>query len=317
MANGDAADEGDRHSSPAEPVHVAALYRFAPLPDYEARRLPLAELCKAHGIRGTLLLASEGVNGTIAGSRDGLETDIEHLRSAPGFACLDVKWSLAPAMPFIRLKVRLKREIVTMGVEDIDPNEAVGTYIKPEDWNALISDPGVVVVDTRNDYEVAIGTFEGAVNPNTESFREFPRWADQHLEDGTRRVAMFCTGGIRCEKATAYLKAKGFDEVYHLEGGILKYLETVDPSDTLWRGECFVFDQRVSVGHGLKPGPYQLCSVCREPFLSGEGAGGYARRFCDRCCQDASEATRRRAEDRNRQIDLAKSRGEAHLGRKS
>lgn len=312
----------DASAMPAGPVgsepqtyHLAALYRFAALPDFEARRQPLLELCEAHGITGTLLLAAEGVNGTIAGPRAGLEAVIAHLRTFPGFDALDVKWSAAPKKPFIRLKVRLKREIVTMGVPDIDPNETVGTYVEPHEWNELIERPDVVLIDTRNDYEVAIGTFKGAVDPKTATFREFPQWAEAFLQGENRpKIAMFCTGGIRCEKSTALLKSRGFDEVYHLKGGILKYLETVPPEQSLWQGECFVFDQRVSVGHELKPGPYQLCSLCREPFLSGEGAGGYARALCTKCQAEADETAKRRAAERSKQIDLARKRGQAHLG---
>ena len=242
-------------------IVVAALYRFAPWPDYASCRAPLTAVARAAGVKGTLLLAAEGINGTIAGTEAGIADVLASLRALPGFAGLDVKYSRAPAMPFGRLKVRLKREIVTMGVDGIDPLKSVGTYVAPADWNALISDPETLVVDTRNAYEVSIGTFAGAHDPGTRSFREFPAWIAQRLADGPRprRIAMFCTGGIRCEKATAYVRQLGVEEVYHLEGGILKYLETVDEATSLWRGECFVFDERVSVGHGLKAGTHKLC----------------------------------------------------------
>ncbi len=294
---------------------VAALYRFTPLPDFEDRRAPLEAIADAKGVRGTLLLADEGINGTIAGTREAIDAIIGHIRKFPGCADLDVKDAHAATMPFTRLKVRLKREIVTMGVPGIDPTKTVGTYVDPENWNALVSQPDTVLIDTRNDYEVAIGTFAGAVNPQTETFREFPAWARAMLAEARpKRVAMFCTGGIRCEKATALMKEMGLDEVYHLKGGILKYLETVPPEDSLWQGECFVFDRRVSVGHGLEPGPYQLCSACREPFLTGEGRGGYAAAVCPRCQSEADSTTKARAAERQRQIDLAKSRGQSHLG---
>ncbi len=294
---------------------VAALYKFTSLPDYEAYRAPLFALCEDVGATGTLLLAAEGINGTIAASRDGIDQVLNHIRTLPGCADIDVKESYAHECPFIRMKVRLKREIVTMGVEGIDPRHTVGTYVEPEDWNDLISDPDTLVVDTRNDYEVAIGTFRKAVNPETSSFRELPGWADQNLpEDKATKIAMFCTGGIRCEKSTALLKEMGYSEVYHLKGGILKYLENVPKQESLWDGECFVFDRRVSVGHGLEPGPYQLCTVCRGPFLSGEGQGGYARATCSKCEEQSDERTRARAADRQKQIDLAKSRGQSHLG---
>jgi len=300
-----------------EPVLVAALYRFAPLADFTGRRKSLAELaCKA-GVKGTVLLAAEGVNGTIAGTREGIDAVVAHIRTFPGCRELDVKMSYASAMPFNRLKVRLKREIVALGVPGIDPNKTVGTYVEPEDWNGLIKDPDTLVIDTRNDYEVAIGTFEGAIDPKTTTFREFPRWAEREVVGKKpKRVAMFCTGGIRCEKATALMKELGLDEVYHLKGGILKYLETVPAEESLWRGECFVFDQRVSVGHGLELGPYQLCSVCRRPFESGRGAGGYADVICASCEESRDPETKARARERQRQIDLALARGRTHIGPK-
>lgn len=259
----------------AVPITVAALYRFARFEDPAALRAPLLELAEAQGIKGTLLLAREGVNGTIAGSAEGIAAVIAHIRALPGCEDLDVKYSTAAGMPFGRLKVRLKREIVTMGQPDIDPLAVVGTYVAPHDWNALISDPETIVIDTRNDYEVAVGTFTGAINPETRSFREFPGWfrreRERLLGEGKRaKVAMFCTGGIRCEKSTAFLKAEGVEEVYHLKGGILRYLEEVPPEQSLWQGECFVFDERVALGHGLTEGEHRLCKHCGRAVAAGE-----------------------------------------------
>ena len=255
------------------PIKVAALYRFAPMSKLPELREHLLKLCQAQGIKGTLLIAPEGVNGTIAGSDAGIATMVEALRELPGCAELDVKYSRAPALPFKRMKVRVKREIVTMGQPDIDPL-ATGRYVSPQEWNTLIADPETIVIDTRNDYEVAIGTFHGAIDPGTSSFREFPAWfrrqRDELLGSGKPpKVAMFCTGGIRCEKSTAFLKAEGIEEVYHLKGGILKYLEEVPAEQSLWQGECFVFDERVSVGHGLVPGPYGSCKACGRPLAKG------------------------------------------------
>ena len=263
--------------SETAPVRVAALYQFAPFADPAALREPLLAVCAAAGIRGTLLLAGEGINGTIAGTDAGLAAVLDHIRALPGCAGLEVKFSDAPAMPFQRMKVRLKKEIVTLGVEGIDPLASVGTYVSPHDWNALIADPDTIVIDTRNAYEVAAGTFAGAIDPGTRTFREFPDWfranRERLLGTGTPpKVAMFCTGGIRCEKSTAFLKAEGIDSVFHLQGGILKYLETVPAEDSLWQGECFVFDERVTVGHGLAPGTYALCHACNQPVSAEDQA---------------------------------------------
>jgi UPF0176 protein len=260
--------------SPAA-LTVAALYRFARFDDPAALRAPLLEACEAAAIKGTLLLAREGVNGTIAGSAEGIARVLDHIRALPGCADLDVKYSSAETMPFGRLKVRLKREIVTMGEPDIDPLASVGTYVAPHDWNALISDPETIVIDTRNDYEVAIGTFAGAINPQTRSFREFPAWfraeRERLLGKGKApKVAMFCTGGIRCEKSTAFLKSEGVEEVYHLKGGILRYLEDVPAEQSLWQGECFVFDERVALGHGLTTSEHTLCKSCGRAVPAGE-----------------------------------------------
>jgi UPF0176 protein len=260
------------------PILVAALYRFAPLADLPALREQLLALCRPLGIRGTLLIAEEGINGTIAGSDEAIEAAITALRQLPGCDDLDVKFSRAGSLPFGRMKVKIKREIVTLGQPQVDP-QATGKYVSALDWNALISDPDTIVIDTRNDYEVAIGTFRGAIDPGTASFREFPEWfrqrRDELLGNGKPpKVAMFCTGGIRCEKSTAFLKSEGIDEVYHLRGGILQYLEETPPELSLWQGECYVFDERVSVGHGLVPGRFTTCKDCGRPLGKAGGACG-------------------------------------------
>ena len=303
--------------SPASIV-VAAFYQFADLPDYANKRNDLLEVCRAHGVLGTILLADEGINGTIAASRAGIDAVLARIRSDERLANLQVKESSAESMPFRRMKVRLKREIVSMGVTGIDPSREAGTYVSPEHWNELVQDPDVMVVDARNDYEVAIGSFSGAVDPGIETFRDFPGWAKDHaaLRPG-RKVAMYCTGGIRCEKSTAYLKSLGFDEVYHLEGGILKYLETVPVRESLWQGECFVFDGRVSVQHGLKPGSYEMCHGCRRP-VSAEDIK--SERFvagicCPQCHADLTPDRRKRFGERQKQLELAEQRGEQHLGK--
>ncbi len=253
-------------------IHVVALYRFAPFDAPADLKPALAALCAEQAIKGTILLAREGINGTVAGSRDGLEALIAHLRTLPGCADLEVKWSTASAPPFQRMKIRLKKEIVTLGVASVDPARDAGHYVSPEDWNDFISDPNMIVIDTRNDYEVAIGSFRGAVNPQTASFGEFPDWfrANRERFGPNPRVAMFCTGGIRCEKSTAFLKAEGIDDVSHLRGGILKYLEQVPEKESLWEGACFVFDERVSVGHGLVPHQHRRCAPCGWAIPSGE-----------------------------------------------
>jgi UPF0176 protein len=302
-------------------VRVAALYRFARFADPEALRAPLEAACRDAGIKGTLLLAREGINGTIAGTPEAIDRVLAHIRTLPGCAELEVKDSHAPAMPFHRLKVRLKAEIVTMGEPDIDPLDSTGHYVAPADWNALIADPGTIVIDTRNDYEVAVGSFAGAIDPKTRSFRDFPAWFREHraeLLDGATKpkIAMFCTGGIRCEKSTAFLKAEGLDDVYHLEGGILKYLETVPATQSLWEGECFVFDQRVAVTHGLAIGTHSLCHGCRMPVSAEDRASplydeGVA---CPACHADRDERQRAGYAERHRQTLLAEKRGEAHVG---
>lgn len=303
------------------PIRVAALYRFARFADPDAIRTPLAALCCGLGVKGTLLIAAEGINGTIAGTDAAIDRVVAHVRALPGCADVDVKLSRAASMPFHRMKVRIKREIVTMGQPDIDPLEGTGHYVEPQEWNALIADPATIVIDTRNDYEVAIGSFAGAIDPHTASFRDFPAWfraeREKLLGDGVQpRVAMFCTGGIRCEKSTAFLKAEGVEQVYHLRGGILKYLETVPAEESLWRGECFVFDQRVAVGHGLAPGTHALCHACRMPVSVEDRASPlYVEGVsCPACAATRSDQQRAGYAERHRQEQLAAARGQAHVG---
>jgi UPF0176 protein len=309
-----------QHDPAALPVRVAALYQFTRFDDCAAIRQSLLDICRAQQIRGTLLLAPEGINGTIAGSDDGITHVLAAIRRLPGCSELEMKESRAASLPFHRMKVRIKREIVTMGRPDVDPL-SVGHYVAPEDWNALIVDPDTVVVDTRNDYEVAIGSFDGAIDPRTSRFADFPAWFAQQRQqwerDGrTPRIAMFCTGGIRCEKATALLKAEGVDEVYHLKGGILSYLEKIAPEDSRWHGECFVFDERVSVTHGLASGTHQLCRACRAPLNSEQRQSPlYVEGVsCPLCHHARSDEQRRRYAERHRQTELAAARGTAHIG---
>lgn len=296
---------------------VCALYKFVTLDDYESLREPLLNLMQEQGVKGTLLLAREGINGTVAGSREGIDQLKAWLESDARFSGIAYKESFHETMPFNRTKVKLKKEIVTMGVEDIDPRRIVGTYVKPKDWNALISDPEVVLIDTRNDYEVQIGTFKNAVNPGTDSFRQFPQYVKENLDPGKhRKVAMFCTGGIRCEKSTAYLKQQGFEEVYHLEGGILKYLEEVPEQESLWQGECFVFDERVAVNHRLEKGQHDLCHACRLPISEEDKASELYQEgvSCPHCHDKLTPEQRARFQERERQIKLARQRGEEHIG---
>lgn len=296
---------------------TAALYKFVALPDFAELRAPLLSVCEAHQVYGTILLAAEGINGTIAGIPDHVHAVLAHLRADPRLADLEHKESYAEKPPFHRMKVRLKREIVTMGVSDIDPTTMAGEYIEPQDWNALITDPAVIVVDARNDYEVAIGTFKGALNPETKSFSELPDWLRQEASLRTKpKVAMFCTGGIRCEKSTAFLRSQGFDQVYHLQGGILKYLETVPESESLWEGECFVFDERVTVVHGLTPGRYELCRACRQPVSPEDKTSEFYQLgvSCPHCYGQRTEAQKARLAERQRQVELAKQRNQLHVG---
>lgn len=294
---------------------VAALYHFTPFEDPAALRGPLKEICAAGGVTGTLLLAPEGINGTIAGSRDGIDTALAHIRSLPGCAALEWIESAATDQPFRKLKVRLKKEIVTMKQPNVDPTAAVGRYVDAADWNEVISDPNTVVIDTRNDYEVAIGTFDGAIDPKTKSFGEFPEWWKENRDkfEG-KRVAMFCTGGIRCEKSTNYLMGQGAEDVVHLKGGILKYLENVPEDQSLWHGDCFVFDGRVSVGHGLKEGPHLVCYGCRRPILPEdrnrpEFEEGVS---CHLCAHETTDAQKARFRERQRQLNakIAKAKAE-------
>ena len=298
-------------------ITIAALYHFTRFPDPAALRAPLQALCDDQGVMGSLLLAAEGVNGTIAGQRAGIDNVLTHLRALPGCAGLEHKESFAETMPFGRMKVKLKREIVTMGQPDIDPRARVGHYVTAQDWNALIAEPDVVVIDTRNDYEVSIGTFEGAIDPDTKSFREFPAWWEANrARFHNKRVAMFCTGGIRCEKSTNFLLGQGVEDVYHLKGGILKYLEEVPEDRSLWNGQCYVFDGRVSVGHGLVPGDYDSCHACRRPVSPEDKAHSdyEAGVQCPACVSEYSQSDRARFRERRHQIELAQKRGQRHLG---
>ncbi len=296
---------------------VCALYRFVTLDDYQQIQAPLLAVMQSNNIKGTLLLAREGINGTVAGSREGIDTLISWLKSDPRLSNLTCKESFDQENPFYRTKVKLKKEIVTMGVEGIDPQKTVGSYVKPKDWNALISDPDVLLVDTRNDYEISIGTFKNAVDPKTTNFREFPQYVKDNLDPGiNKKVAMFCTGGIRCEKSTAYLKEQGFDEVYHLEGGVLKYLEEVPQEESMWQGECFVFDNRVSVNHQLEKGQYDQCHGCRLPITEvDKQSPKYQEGICCHHCHDQlSEQQKQRFAQREKQVRLAKQRGQSHIG---
>jgi UPF0176 protein len=296
---------------------VCALYKFVKLNDYPELKSPLLKVMNDNGIVGTLLLAHEGINGTVAGSRAAIDTLLNWLNQDQRLNPIEFKESLTDICPFKRTKVKLKKEIVTMGVEDIDPTQVVGTYVDPKQWNQLISDPEVLLIDTRNDYEVQVGTFKNAVNPHTETFREFPQYVQQHLDPNRhKKVAMFCTGGIRCEKSTAYLKQLGFEQVYHLKGGILKYLEEVPKEQSLWQGECFVFDDRVTVNHDLQPGGYDQCHACRLPITEADKQSELYEQgvSCPHCFDKTTPEQKERYAQRERQIQLAKQRGEAHLG---
>ena len=298
-------------------IVVAALYKFVRLDNYQALQQPLLDTMHRLAVRGTLLLAAEGINGTVSGTRAAIDALLDWLAQDPNLGAIEHKESYVDAHPFLRTKVKLKREIVTLGVEGIDPRHVVGTYVAPEDWNALISDPEVLLIDTRNDYEVAVGSFRGAVNPETTSFREFPDYVREHLDPAQhRKVAMFCTGGIRCEKSTAYLKEQGFEEVYHLKGGILKYLEEVPAETSLWEGECFVFDERVTVDHSLQPGQYDQCHACRRPISAEDKASPLYQPgvSCPHCHDQLTPEQKTRFAERQKQIELARQRGVAHRG---
>jgi UPF0176 protein len=302
---------------------TAALYKFVSLPDYKALQTPILEACVSNNIKGTLLLAEEGINGTIAGMPQDIHNLLHFLRTNSQFenrfADLEHKESFASEHPFYRMKVKLKKEIVTLGVPGVSPTNKVGTYVKPEDWNALISDPGVILIDTRNDYEVDIGTFKGAIDPKTTTFREFPEYVATHFDKTKhKKVAMFCTGGIRCEKASSYMMDQGFEEVFHLQGGILKYLETVPESESLWQGECFVFDQRVAVKHNLEVGEFDQCYACRHPLspIETQSSQYTAGISCPYCYDKLSEEKRASLTERQKQVILAKKRGQIHIGEK-
>jgi UPF0176 protein len=297
-------------------VVVAALYKFATLENFREMREPLLQVCIDAGIKGSLLLAHEGINGTIAGSREAIERVLAYLMADPRLHDLEHKESIDTAQPFLRMKVKLKKEIVTLGVAGIDPNEQAGTYVEPADWNNIINDPEVLVIDTRNDYEVELGSFKGALNPQLETFRQFPEYVQRFDPSQHKKVAMFCTGGIRCEKASAFMLTQGFEAVYHLKGGILKYLEEVPAEQSLWQGECFVFDNRVAVDHQLKKGSYELCHACgwgvgAEQKLSALYEEGVS---CARCHAGLTEEQKARFRERRKQIELARARGEQHMG---
>lgn len=296
---------------------VCAMYRFVALPDYVELKPGLLAFLLERQIKGTLLLANEGINGTVAGNSEAIKALISWLQEDERFAALDCKFSHSKEIPFYRTKVKLKKEIVTMGVEGIDPLSVVGTYVKPKDWNALIADPDVLLIDTRNKYEVELGTFEGALNPETESFREFPEYVQNNLDRSKhKKIAMFCTGGIRCEKSTAYLKSQGFEQVYHLEGGILKYLEDVSESESTWQGDCFVFDNRVAVNHQLSHGYYDLCHGCRLPIKEDDKLNPLYESgvSCHRCSGTHTEEQLSRFREREKQLGLARLRGQNHIG---
>ncbi len=304
-------------SNQSQSIVVSALYHFVRLENFQELRQPLIDCMTNHQVKGTLLLANEGINGTIAGSRAGIDAVLIWLKKDSRLSGLDSKESYTNEMPFYRSKVKLKKEIVTMGIEGIDPKEVVGTYVDPQDWNELISDPDVTLVDTRNDYEYNIGSFKHAINPNTETFREFPEYVKQNLDPKKhKKVAMFCTGGIRCEKSTAYMKEQGFEEVYHLKGGILKYLEQVPKEDTLWQGECFVFDNRVAVNHDLEQGQYDQCYACRYPITEADKQSPHYEKgvSCHHCYNQTTAEQRAQFAMREKQMQLAKQRGETHIG---
>jgi len=299
------------------PFLVAALYKFVTVDDTLDLQQKLKQACTELNIRGTLLVAPEGINGTVSGQADSIKSLIYYLKQDPRFSDIDCKYSWSDENPFFRMKVKLKKEIVTLGVEGIDPNQCVGRYVDPKDWNRLLLDPEVLVIDTRNDYEVEIGRFKNALNPQTQTFREFPDYVQSQLDPAkTKKVAMYCTGGIRCEKSTAFMLQQGFEEVYHLKGGILKYLEEIPSSDSLWEGECFVFDQRVAVKHGLEQGDHELCHACRHPITEKDKhQQSYVEGVsCPHCVQLTSEEDKTRFAQRQEQIERSKANDQAHLG---
>jgi UPF0176 protein len=296
---------------------IVAYYKFVDLPDYEARREPLLKVCVEHDVKGTVLLASEGLNSTMAGSAEGIQAVLDYLESDPAIGELLVKRAWASTSPFYRMKVRLKQEIVRLGLPSVSPNDQVGEYVDPANWNALISDPNVILIDTRNAYEHEIGSFQGALDPGTTHFQEFPAFAQEHLADKKdKKIAMFCTGGIRCEKSTSYLLQEGFEKVYHLKGGILNYLEKVDPDESLWEGDCFVFDNRVAVDHQLQRGNYECCRSCRHTLGEAErNSDEYVEGVCcPHCAASQTEEQRNRAIERQRQVELSEDSGRPHIG---
>ena len=296
---------------------IAALYKFVKLPDFRELRQPLLERCNDLRLKGTFLLAPEGINGAVAGSREGVDCILDYFRSEPRFADLVHRESRAAECPFHRMKVKLKQEIVSLGVAGVDPQNLSGRYVEPEDWNTEISRPDTLVLDVRNEYESGIGGFKNAVAPHTETFREFPEYVQQNLNPAQHsRVAMFCTGGIRCEKASSYLLSRGFREVLQLQGGILNYLEKIDRKDSLWEGECFVFDSRVAVNHDLGEGDYEQCFACRQPITEQDMASEKYQPgvSCPRCHDELTPAQRHRFSERQRQVELAQSRGKKHIG---
>lgn len=298
-------------------IVVCALYKFVSLDNFRALQAPLRQLMLDHHVRGTLLLADEGINGTVAASRQGIDALLNWLGQDSRLADADCKESYTDILPFKRARVKIKKEIVTLGVPGIDPRHTVGTYLNPAEWNRLLSDPDVLLVDTRNDYEYRVGSFRNAVNPQTISFREFPHYVHKHLDpEKHRKIAMFCTGGIRCEKSTAYMKTQGFDEVYHLKGGILKYLEQIPEQDSLWEGECFVFDERVTVNHRLEKGSYDQCNACRMPITRADKASASFQQgvSCPHCHDKLTASQKLRFRERQRQMELARERGQAHMG---
>ncbi|MFT7587184.1 MAG: UPF0176 protein [Cellvibrionaceae bacterium] len=300
-------------------IVISALYKFVALPDYTEIQPLIIENFEQNGVRGTVLLAAEGINGTIAGTREGMDNALAHLRSYPQLATLDHKESFADEIPFHRLKVRLKKEIVAIGLDHIDPTAKVGTYVAADDWNELIADPDVTLIDTRNEYEYGIGTFKGAINPHTYVFRQFPEYAEKNLDPKKhKKVAMFCTGGIRCEKASSLLLEMGFEEVFHLKGGILKYLEVVPKEESMWDGECFVFDDRVTVNHDLLPGEHEMCFACKRPLSPQELAHAdyHIGVSCQHCINEVSPAQKAAFQERQKQMALARKRGEKHIGKK-
>ena len=310
-------DQADDHT---KMITVCALYKFVSLNDYKDLRPNFLSKLNQLAIRGTLLLASEGINGTISGAGSSIDEFLSWLQQDTRFSGIDYKLSYHENQPFHRTKVKLKQEIVTMGVDGIDPNQVVGTYVEAKDWNEIISDPETILIDTRNEYEYDIGTFTNAINPHTETFREFPDYVGENLDPSkNKKVAMFCTGGIRCEKASAYMKQQGFEEVYHLKGGILKYLEEVDQSETMWNGECFVFDERVAVNHDLEKGQYDQCHACRHPITEEEKLSKFyvPGVSCHRCYNTLTAEQKARFAEREKQVQLAKQRGEVHIGSES